>query len=463
MNSKTEATLDSKLGLQIDSRYLRRMIIPLILEQVLGVTVGMADTVMVSRVGEAAMSGVSLVDTINILLINLFMSMSTGGVVIASQALGRSDRRKASESANQLLLLILSLSLLVMTVALLGNRQILSLIFGQVEADVLGHGVTYFYIIALSFPFLAIQGGCSALCRAMGNTRVTFFVSIIINLINIGGNALLLLVFNWGVAGVATATLVARIVGAALLFYVLRNPRNDIVLPRPFSFRFDFGLIKKILHIAVPTGLDSAIFQVGKILVQSLIVTFGTAAIAANAVVGLVAGIAYIPGNAIGMTMLPVVGQCIGAEDYPQAKSYIRKLMLVCFGAMGGLNLLIILVAPWLVGIYNLSGEGAQMAYQVILYHSVAAMIIWPFAFTLPNALRAAGDVRFAMIVSILSMWIFRIALSYYLGQVLGWQLLGVWVAMSVDWLARGILFLYRILSGHWLRYHKRKQLKESS
>ena len=451
-----EGQAESHSKVFFSRKQLTALIIPLVLEQILGVTVGMADTVMVSRAGEAAVSGVSLVDNINLLLVNLFLSLSTGGAVAAAHALGQKNERKACQAADQLLLAVVSLSLVIMALSLAGNRLILKTIFGGVEPAVMENAVIYFYITALSFPFLAAQNGCSALCRAMGNTRITMLVSLMLNLINISGNAFFLLVLNWDAAGVAAATLIARIIGALVMLLVVRDQKKPLHLTRPFPRKYDWCIIKDIMSVGIPTGLDNAIFQVGKILVQSLVVSFGTAAIAANAVVGMTAGFAYIPGNAVGIAFLTVLGQTVGAEEYELSKSYIRKLMKPAVFSMALLNLGIICIAGWLVGIYHLSPEGSEMAYQVIVYHSIAAILFWPPAFTLPNALRAADDARFTMIVSIASMWIWRVGFSYLLGRYLHMGLLGVWAAMSVDWLFRAACFIWRVASGRWLINHKR-------
>lgn len=453
-----EANSEVSSRLLFTRKQLAAIIIPLIMEQILGVTVGMADTVMVSRVGEAAVSGVSLVDNINILLVNVFLSLSTGGAVIAAQAIGQQKKERACKAANQLLLAIVSMAAVIMIIALVGNRQILSMVFGGVEKEVMDNATIYFAITALSYPFLALQGGCSALCRSMGNTKVTMYVSVLINIINISGNAFFLLVLGWDAAGVATATLIARIVGAIIMFLVMCNKKQAIYITLPFSFRYDWGMIKSIMGIGIPTGIDNAIFQIGKILVQSLIVSFGTAAIAANAVVGVVAGCAYIPGNAVGITFLTVVGQTIGAGEYKAAKEYIKKLMGVAIASMTVLNLCIVLGARWLVGLYSLSPKGAEMAYEVIIYHSIAAILFWSFAFALPNALRAADDAKFTMVISISSMWIFRIGLSYLLGRYFGMGLLGVWVAMSIDWVFRAFCFILRITNGKWLNHHLKRK-----
>lgn len=443
------------------NKQLAAIIIPLIIEQILSVTIGMADTLMVARVGEEAVSGVSLVDSINILLTNIFLAFATGGAVVAAQALGEKNPAKARHAGSQLILSITCLATIIMLISLAGNSFILRTVFGNVEELVMQNAAVYFYITAFSFPFMAIQGGASALLRVMGNTKVTMYVSFGLNLVNIAGNAFFLLALHWNAAGVAMATLISRVIGALILWMILKNKKRDIYFTNPLTWRFDFAIIKRIMQIGIPTGIDNVIFQVGKILVQSLVVSFGTSAIAANAIVGMVAGCAYIPGNAVGITFLTVVGQLIGAGDYKGAKKYIVKLVSVSISVMAIFNMIILFANHSLVGLYHLSPEGTRMAEQVIAYHSVAAILLWSLAFTLPNALRAADDTQYSMMISILSMWVFRVGLSYLFSRNLGMGLLGVWVAMSIDWVFRAVCFIYRIASGKWLKHHMRLIEKE--
>ncbi len=443
------------------NKQLAAIIIPLIIEQILSVTIGMADTLMVARVGEEAVSGVSLVDSINILLTNIFLALATGGAVVAAQALGEKNPAKARHAGSQLILSITCLATVIMMISLAGNSFILRTVFGNVEELVMQNAAVYFYITALSFPFMAIQGGASALLRVMGNTKVTMYVSFGLNLVNIAGNAFFLLALHWNAAGVATATLISRVIGALILWMILKNKKRDIYFTNPLTWRFDFAVVKRIMQIGIPTGIDNVIFQVGKILVQSLVVSFGTSAIAANAIVGMVAGCSYIPGNAVGITFLTVVGQLVGAGDYKGAKKYIVKLVSVSISVMAIFNMIILFANHSLVGLYHLSPEGTRMAEQVIAYHSVAAILLWSLAFTLPNALRAADDTQYSMVISILSMWVFRVGLSYLFGRNLGMGLLGVWVAMSIDWVFRAVCFIYRIASGKWLKHHMRLIEKE--
>lgn len=434
------------------NRQLKALIIPLILEQILGVTVGMADTVMVSGVGEAAVSGVSLVDSINILLINIFVCLSTGGAVVAAHRLGEKNRQRACKTADQLLLSITGTAVLIMVISLAGNRFILTKIFGNVEIAVMENAVVYFYLTALSFPFLGIYSASTALLRSMGNSKTAMYTSILMNIMNVTGNAILIFVFHMGVFGVAFSTLLSRVAGAVIMLVVLHDQKKDIHYERRFRLGFQPGIIKDILRIGIPTGLDNCIFQVGKILVQSLVAGFGTAAIAANAIVGVVAGCAVIPASAVGTALITVVGQSVGAGAFEEARRYTVKLIKYAYLFMALLNTGIILMAGPIVGLYHVSPEASGMAKEIVIFHSICAALLWPLAFSLPNVLRASFDAPYTMVVSIGSMWIFRVGFSYLLGLYFEMGLMGVWAAMAIDWLFRSICFLYRVRSGKYLK-----------
>lgn len=428
---------------------------PLIVEQILAVLVGMVDVIMVAQAGEAAVSGVSLVDSINLLIIQLLAALATGGAVISSQFLGRKDRKNACLAANQLLLVTIGVSLAITIIALAGNRGILSLVFGKASADVLENAQIYFYITALSYPFLAIYNSCAALYRSMGNSRVSMMTSLCMNGINVAGNALCIYALHMGVEGVALPTLISRAVAAIIMLVIVRNPKNEIHIDRKLCLGFHWRTIKNILSVGIPNGLENSMFQFGKIMVQSLVSSLGTVTIAAFAVASNLVTLEYLPGTAIGLGLITVVGQCVGAGEYEQAKKYTNWLVGVNYAILLVLCLVMGLGCRYFVAGYHLSAEAEEMAIRLIVFHSVF-MIVWPPAFSLPNAMRAALDVKFTMVVSVLSMWVFRIGFSYLLIYVFHMDIMGVWIAMALDWVVRGSIFLWRYLSGKW----KNKRLR---
>ena len=368
----------AKEGLQgtiYSNRDLKRLILPLIMEQLLAILVGMLDTVMISGVGEAAVSGVSLVDNINILVINIFAALATGGAVVAGHALGQKNREQAGESAWQMVLFLLYSSA-AMTVILLGlHRVILRAIFGQVEEAVMTSAVTYLIITGLSICPLALYNGCAALFRAMGDSRTTMYISLLMNLLNLIGNAVLIFVFEMGVAGAAISTLIARTVSAVLIFKLMFDEGKEIHFKGRLTPRMNFPQVKKILYIGIPNGLENSLFQLGKILLLSLVSTFGTSAIAANAVCGTITNFNILPGMAINMALLSVASYCIGAGEFGQTKYYTRKLMRLTWLCMSAVSLIMMAGAPFFLKIYHLTPETNTLAVQVIRFHGLGGVV----------------------------------------------------------------------------------------
>lgn len=432
------------------TRALCALILPLMVEQLLAVTVGMADTMMVSRVGEAAVSGISLVDSVNVLLIQVFAALATGGAVVVSQYLGRRDRQSACAAARQLIWITALLATVIGAVVLVGNRWILQFVFGRVEPAVMENAMTYFWLSALSYPFIAVYNAGAALFRSMGNSKVSMMTSFIINIINIGGNAILIYGFHWGTAGAGTATLVSRAVAAVVMVVLLHHRNNPVYLEGLLRPYLDRKLAGSILKVGIPNGVENGMFQVGKLLVAGLISSFGTAAITANAICNNLGSISNIPGAAIGLGMVTVVGQCVGARDHAQARRYTKLLLGWTYAVMTLTNLAVMLLAEPLIGMYHVGAETNRMAFEVMAVYCILCAVVWPLSFTTPNALRAAGDARFTMTVSMFSMWIFRIGFSYILGSWMQMGLFGVWLAMEIDWVVRALFFTIRFLGKKW-------------
>lgn len=443
VNINTETLLFSK-------RDLRRLIIPLIIEQTLSITIGMADSMMVSNVGEAAISGINLVDSINNLLIGIFSALATGGTVIVSQYLGRRERDHANQAAKQLLFAVTCISIVIMAITIIGNSSILGLVYANIDAEVMKNAETYFFLSALSYPFLAIYNSGAALFRSQGNSQVSMYTALVVNVVNVGFNALFIYGFEWGVAGAGIATLIARATAAVVVMVLLRNEQNPIFVRQLYKIRPHFQTIRRILNIGIPTGLENGIFQIGKILVATQVAGFGTAAIAANAVASSMAGFQCIPGNGISLAIITVVGQCVGADRYDEARYYVKKLFTYSYSILVGLNLIMFAAYPLILGLYNLQPETESVAWTLSVAHGIGACTIWALSFSLPNVLRAAGDVRFTMIVSVASMWIFRIMLCMVFSYFTDFGIYGVWAAMFADWICRSTCFVWRYRSNRW-------------
>ena len=436
-------------------RELWRLIWPLLVEQTLAVTVGMADTMMVSRAGEAAISGVSLVDMINVLIINLFAALATGGAVVVSQYLGARRAEKAERGAGQLVVLAAILGTAAGLFCLLLAGPVVGTVYRGLTDDVFAASVTYLRITAVSYPFLAVYNAGAAIFRSMGNSRISMQVSILMNVVNVVGNAIGVLVLQLGVAGVAWPSVISRALAAGLILYCAARPDNLLRL-RSANLRWlDGAMVRRILTIGIPSAFENSLFQAGRILVVSVITAFGTVQITANAVANNLDGMFCIPGQAIGLAMIAVVGRCIGAGDHRQTVRYTKLLTGLAFAAMGLTGLVLLSLLPQALSLYVLSGETLALAELLIRIHCGVGMVLWPLSFVLPNALRAAGDVRFTMISSIVSMALWRIGLSYVLGLSLGWGAIGVWIAMIVDWLCRAVCFVWRFAGGRWKqKYH---------
>ena len=429
---------------------LVRLIIPLIVDQFLQVAVGLSDSIMVARVGEAAVSGVSLVDTVMLLIINIFTALATGGAVIAGQYLGRKDPKTGCEATAQLFNFTFLFSIFIMILGYLGQNVILYHVFGKIEPEVMKDSRTYLLIVLSSIPMIAMYNAGAAIFRAMGNSNIAMKTSLLMNSINVFGNALLIFGFHRGVEGVAIPTVVSRGVACVVILILLNNQKHELHILHPYPFKIKWNVLKKILYIGIPNGLENSMFQLGKIAVLSLVSGLGTASLAANAVGNNIANFAILPGMSFGFALLTVCAQCVGAGDFEQVKYYTKHMMRVEYLCLIASNLIVILALPFILSVYNLSDEAAQYANDIILYHAACVVTIWPLSFTLPNTLRAAADVKVTMVLSIISMWVFRFGFSYLLTMVFHMGIFGVWVAMTIDWLVRGIFFVCRDKSGRW-------------
>ena len=428
------------------------LLLPLIAEQALSVTIGLADTLMVSSVGEAAVSGVSLVDSFNTLMIQVMSALATGGAVVTSQYIGHREPKNAKAAAAQILFVLASFSLVVAAVVVVGRHAILRGIFGSIDADVMRYAETYFLLSALSYPFIGLYNAGAALFRAQGNSKISMLSSLVMNVINIGGNAVLIYGFGMGVLGAALASLVSRAVSCLVVLWLLQRPACPLRVDGLRALAPDGGLIRRILRVGIPAGIENGMFQIGKLSVSSLTSTLGTAAIAANAVANTTTTFLNIPANAVGMAALTVVGQCLGAGEKEQAVYYSRRLMLTAYCGAWVMNLSAFFFANrFAVSLFNLSPEAQAMALDIMVWFNIVSLFVWPSSFTLPNILRAAGDARFTMTVSIVSMWTFRVGFCYLAVLCFGGGLLSIWMGMYLDWVFRSLCFYLRFRRGSWL------------
>jgi len=433
------------------NKSLIRLIIPLVIEQGLTILVGMADGVMVASVGEAAISGVSLVDMIAAVILVLFAALATGGAVVTSQFLGAREIEKARRSAGQLILMATTLGVLIMVPCLLLAEQLLMLCFGAIEADVKEAGLLYLKITALSFPFLALYNAGAAIYRSVGNSRVSMQASILMNAINVAGNAFCIFVLKWGVVGVAVPTLISRMAAGIYMMILCARPDLSLRPTKQGLTTIDQKMMGSILKIGIPSACENCFFSLGRLIVASMITLFGTSQVSANAVAGNIDRLGIIIGQAMGLAMVTVVGQCVGAQDTKQATYYTKKLLGWTYLAQGITNVLIVLFVGNLVDLYaTLAPETRALAMRLSTIHASLVIVFWPVSFVLPNALRAANDVKFTMWVGIGSMLACRILGSWVLCVHFGWGATGVWIAMVTDWVCRTSFFVPRMVSGKW-------------
>lgn len=429
---------------------LWRLLYPLVITLALTLLVGMVDSVMVSSVGEAAVSGVSLVDTIMQLLIYIFTALATGGAIVAGQYLGNGRKKAARESAEQLIWFSAVFSAAVMILLFMLKEAILNLFFSSITPEVREHANTYLVITAFSIPAIALYEAGAVIFRTMGDSKAAMWISFMMNIMHIAINCILIYGLKMGTAGAAVSTLISRVAAAAAALVLLLNTNRELHITKIFALKPNSRVIRKLLYVGIPNGIENGMFQLGKILVVGIVSSFGTGAIAANSVATTLSAIQVIPGSAISLGMTTVIARCVGNGDYEQAKYYNRLLTTSTYACLLILNLAIYFALPVILPIYNLSPETAELTTQMVLIHTIGTIFIWPLTFNLPASMRAAGDVKFTMVISIASMWTFRIGAAYFLANSWSLGALSVWIAMIIDWLFRAILFGIRWLSGKW-------------
>ena len=423
------------------NRMIRNLLVPVVLEQILNSIMGTADTMMVSNVGSAALSAVSLVDSINVLLIQAFSALAAGGAIVCAQYIGQRNYEKANMSARQVLFIITAISVVVSAVCLIFQKPLLRLIFGAVDADVMRASETYFFFTALSFPFIAAYDSAASIFRAQENTKGPMTISMISNIMNIGGNAILIWVFHLGVAGAAISTLVSRIFCAVVVLWQLRKDRQPVVVKDYLKIRPDWSMIGRILGLGIPSGIENSMFQLGKLAIQSTVSTLGTAAIAAQAMTNILENLNGIAAIGVGVGLMTIVGQCLGAGRKDEAVYYIKKLCVIAEAVIIVSCLIVYALVRPVTILGGMESTSAEMCIHMITWITIVKPVVWTMAFVPGYGLRAAGDVKFSMITSCCTMWACRFCLCVFLIRVLGFGPMGVWIGMFADWTVRGIIF----------------------
>ena len=437
------------------NRMIRNLLIPVVLEQLLNSIMGTADTMMVSNVGSAAISAVSLVDSINVLVIQAFSALAAGGAIVCAQYIGQRNKEKANESARQVLFIITAISVAVSLICLVFQKPLLRLIFGSVEAEVMRASEIYFFYTALSFPFIAAYDSAASIFRAQDNTRGPMTISMISNVMNIVGNAIMIWVFHMGVAGAALSTLISRIFCAVVVLIQLRKEREgqEIVVRDYFKIRPNWSMIKRILGIGIPSGVENSMFQLGKLAIQSTVSTLGTAAIAAQAMTNILENLNGIAAIGVGVGLMTIVGQCLGAGRKDEAVYYIKKLCVIAEIVVLTSCLIVFALTKPVTILGGMEKESADMCFHMVMWITIMKPLVWTMAFVPGYGLRAAGDVKFSMITSCCTMWACRFCLCVFLIRVMGFGPMGVWIGMFADWTVRSIIFTWRFHSRKWLQH----------
>ena len=433
---------------------LRKLLLPIIVEQLLSSLMGTADTMMVSNIGSAAISAVSLVDSINILVIQALAALAAGGAILCAQYLGSHNQKEANQAARQVLFVMVFLSTALSAFCLIFRNPLLGLIFGKVEADVMSNSKIYFFLTLLSFPFIGLYDAGASIMRSQNNSRNPMIISVISNFLNIGGNAILIFVFGLGVKGAALSTLVSRIFCAVVIILQLRNDEAPICITNYFSIRPDWTLIKKILFIGIPSGIENSMFQFGKLAIQSTVSTLGTVAIAAQAMTNILENLNGIAAIGIGIGLMTVVGQCLGAGRQDEAVYYVKKLSWLAEAVVITSCLLVFILTKPITILAGMEPASARLCLSMITFITIVKPISWVMSFIPGYGMRAAGDVKFSMITSCCTMWLCRVSLCIYLCRVWGFGPIAVWIGMFSDWTLRAIIFGIRFHSGKWLNHH---------
>ena len=440
-------------GYLYSNKALLALFIPLLIEYALEFFVGLADSIMVASLGEAAISGVSLVDFLIQLLIFSFSALATGGAVVAGQYLGDKQLGKAQNASTQLMWFSTILSIILMIFVIILRQFLIGILFGQIETDVWHNADIYLYIVSLSIPFIAIYNAGAAIFRTTNDASLPMKIMLVCDILNIAGNAFCIYYLGWDVRGVAIPTVLSRVLAALAILYFAVDENYKLHIKHTLKHKFDMVMLKKVLKVGIPYGVENGLFQLGRVLVLSLVSTFGTMAIAANSVGYAIGIFSVLPGFAINLGLTAIISNCVGANDFKQARYYNKKCIILVVISHIVVNLIIFAMLPMILGIYDLSAQTEAMTTQMVLWHGLFAIIIWPLSFTLPSTFRGAGDSKSVMYISLIVMFICRIVLSYVIADWMGVGVFGTWIAMFIDWYVRAGIYIYRYFSNKWTEY----------
>ena len=440
-------------GYLYSNRALFYLFLPLLIEYALEFFVGFADSIMVASLGEAAISGVSLVDALMQLIIFSFSALATGGAVVAGQYLGDKQILNAQNASTQLVWFSVILSVIIMLIFIILRGFLISVLFGQIEPDVWHNSEIYLYRVSLSIPFIALYNAGAAIFRTTNNAALPMNIMFICDILNVAGNAFCIYYLGWDVRGVAIPTVISRMLSAVLIIHFILDEEYKLHIKRTLKHRFDTGMLLRVLKVGIPSGIENGLFQLGRVLILSLVSTFGTMAIAANSIGFSVGVFSVLPGFAINLGLTAVISNCVGADDYEQARYYNKKCLLIVMISHIVINLIIFAILPSILGIYQISGDTAYLAAKMVIWHGIFAVFLWPLAFTLPATFRGSGDSKSVMYISLIVMFSCRIGLAYVIAVWMGVGVFGTWIAMFIDWFVRSGIYIYRYFTNKWTEY----------
>ncbi|AQR91048.1 MATE family efflux transporter [Clostridium saccharobutylicum] len=435
-----------------------KLAIPIMVEQTFVMLLGVCNTMMAGHISEEAVSAIGMVDSINNLFISFFAALSVGATVVVAQQIGQEEVKKANETAKQAIVSGIIVSTIITLFLWIFRVPVINFLYGSAEELVKSNAKFYLEFTLFTYPFIAIEQIANGILRGCGDTKTPMYITMFMNVINIILGYILIYgigilnIPSFGIMGASLAIAIARVIGTIIISFVLFRGSKIIQIKRFIPFTFNIKIQKDIFNIGIPAGMEQVIFNAGKLIVQVFIVTMGTASIASNAIGMSIAQIINVPGNALGLAATTLVGQYVGRNDIKGAKStliYLVKFATVCLVSVG---LLFIPIAGWLASLYTKDSQVINLTSKLIISNSIA-LTVWPISFVLSAGLKGAGDTRYTMMTAFIGMWVFRIAVGYFVGIVCKVGVLGVWIGMYSDWAIRGVMYCFRLNGEKWIEH----------
>jgi len=454
LGKKTDSLLTKYFtGNSMDYKSIVALIVPIFVDSAFIVLMSMLNTAMVSSSGVAAVSAVSMVDSINIFIVSLFIAVATGGTVIVAQYKGSGNDEMVSKSAAQAISTVAIISVVISALVIIFHNAVLGFLFGNADADVLHNAKIFLIGSCISYPFIAVYQAATGALRGVSETKACLMLSLILNVTYFLLNILLITIFDLGVVGLSISLIVGRMLGMAASIVYLVKYNQTLRFKIKNALKVNFSILKKIMFIGIPFAMEQMFFNGGKLLTQTFIVQLGTMALTVNAIANSISMLFQIGGTSLSVAVVTVVGQCIGRKDTEDARKFIKSFLGLSSLFFLIMTAIILPLFPMLMKLYSPPDEIVSSIFWLIVMLAISQPLLWSLSFILPSALRAAGDSKFTSVASLLSMWLFRIILGYLLGITLEMGIVGVWLAMVAEWGVRGALFAWRFKGDKWYRH----------